>query len=183
MIFTAQRKLKGFTLIELLIVIAILGILAAAVLIAINPTKRQNQAKDTVTKSDMSSLLTALQAYYTAPGAGVYPSDEAAAGWNAATNPLVENKDLNSIPAPSDNSGLEPASLPLAYNYEAKAGCTEAAKDCTTASLSWPLHDPSVGSAGIINAGFNNVWCWQSSTNKATIVGGAATLTAACPAS
>ena len=36
---------KGFTLIELLIVIAILGILAAAIIVAINPGKRLTQSK------------------------------------------------------------------------------------------------------------------------------------------
>jgi len=45
MIKSARKKfLGGFTLIELLIVIAILGILAAAVLVAINPAKRTRQA-------------------------------------------------------------------------------------------------------------------------------------------
>jgi len=38
-------RLKSFTLIELLIVIAILGVLAAAVVVAINPGKRMAQAK------------------------------------------------------------------------------------------------------------------------------------------
>lgn len=76
MIKTVHKKLlKGFTLIELLIVIAILGILAAAVLVAINPAKRTNQAKDAQIKSDVGSLTSEVQGYFTSPGAGVYPTD------------------------------------------------------------------------------------------------------------
>ena len=74
MLFTARKKLFGFTLIELLIVIAILGILAAAVLVAVNPGKLTRQARDAARKNDIGSLATELQAYYTAPGQGVYPT-------------------------------------------------------------------------------------------------------------
>ena len=75
MIISSGKKIfKGFTLIELLIVIAILGILAAAVLVAINPGKRTRQAQDAQRKNDIGALATELQAYYTAPGAGKYPS-------------------------------------------------------------------------------------------------------------
>lgn len=171
MIFTAQRKFKGFTLIELLIVIAILGILAAAVLIAINPTKRQNQAKDTVTKSDMSSLLTALQAYYTAPGTGKYPTTASFTTTN--TNPLVVNKDLATIPTPGANK----VGANAAYIYTAgpAAGCDNGAGgDCTAASMYYPLNDQ----ASTPNP---DIWCWQSSTGKALVVVGGATA-AACPA-
>ena len=41
-----KKYFKGFTLIELPIVIAILGILAAAVLVAIDPGKRTRQAQE-----------------------------------------------------------------------------------------------------------------------------------------
>ena len=64
---------KGFTLIELLIVIAILGILAAGILVAINPVQKINQAKDANAKSDIGQIATALQAYFTVNSA--YPPD------------------------------------------------------------------------------------------------------------
>ena len=54
MFLPARKKLfGGFTLIELLIVIAILGILAAAVLVAANPGKRTKQARDAARKNDI----------------------------------------------------------------------------------------------------------------------------------
>ena len=75
MIKSAHKRIfKGFTLIELLIVIAILGILAAAVLVAINPGKRTRQAQDAKRKNDIGALATELQGYYTSPGSGTYPT-------------------------------------------------------------------------------------------------------------
>ena len=59
---------KGFTLIELLIVIAVLGILATAVLSAINPMEQMRKAKDAGRKSDAAELLNAYERYYTTFG-------------------------------------------------------------------------------------------------------------------
>lgn len=54
---------KGFTMIELLIVIAVLGILAVAVLSAINPIEQINRGRDTSSKSDAEQLLSAIDRY------------------------------------------------------------------------------------------------------------------------
>lgn len=56
---------KGFTLIELLIVITIIGIVAVAVLSAINPVEQIYKANDSRRKSDIAELLNALERYYT----------------------------------------------------------------------------------------------------------------------
>lgn len=53
----------GFTMIELLIVIAILGILAVAVLSAINPIEQINRGRDTGSRSDAEQLLSAIDRY------------------------------------------------------------------------------------------------------------------------
>lgn len=63
-----KERLKAFTLIELLIVITLLGILAAGVLVAVNPAKRFKQARDSQRKTDISEIATALVAYYTIHG-------------------------------------------------------------------------------------------------------------------
>jgi len=56
-------SVAGFTMIELLIVIAILGILAVAVLSAINPVEQINRGRDTGTRSDAEQLLSAIDRF------------------------------------------------------------------------------------------------------------------------
>ncbi len=53
----------GFTMIELLIVITILGILAVAVLSAINPLEQINRGRDTSSQSDAEQLISATDRY------------------------------------------------------------------------------------------------------------------------
>ena len=60
-----QRKEQGFTLIELLIVIAILGVLAAALLVAIDPVEQLARGRDSGRKSTVNQLGRSMQAYYT----------------------------------------------------------------------------------------------------------------------
>lgn len=118
------RFKKGFTLIELLIVIAILGILAAAVLVAVNPAKRTRQARDSARKSDIGQLATALQAYYTTPGQGVFP---------AGLTALTASGDLKSIPTGPTNES---------YSYTLNGASTEVAvygvlEDAATTGDEW----------------------------------------------
>jgi prepilin-type N-terminal cleavage/methylation domain-containing protein len=54
---------KGFTLLEILLVIAAIGILAAIVIIAINPNRQLAQVRDAQRSSDSRSLLQALEQY------------------------------------------------------------------------------------------------------------------------
>jgi len=62
------RGKKGFTLIELLIVIAILGILAAGVLVAINPVAQMQKARDAIRRSDARQLVDAVESYFVTNG-------------------------------------------------------------------------------------------------------------------
>ncbi|MFH1896219.1 MAG: prepilin-type N-terminal cleavage/methylation domain-containing protein [bacterium] len=63
-----KRKIKkslpagrqGFTLVELLVVIAIIGILVAAVVLAINPADIMKKGRDSTRLSDMESLRKAV---------------------------------------------------------------------------------------------------------------------------
>lgn len=50
----------GFTLIELLVVIGVIGILAAIVLVAVNPGRQFAQARDTQRRSDIYSITNAI---------------------------------------------------------------------------------------------------------------------------
>ncbi len=114
---------KGFTLIELLIVIAILGVLAAGVVTAINPLRRINQANDSKVKNDVGQIATAEQAYYTTNQ--VYVADP---------NALVTSGDLKVVPsAPSGYT---------AYSVSCSAGCLEV-------QVSGPLKAPAIVGNGV----------------------------------
>jgi type II secretion system protein G len=55
---------RGFTLIELLVVIAIIGLLSAIVLASLNTAR--TKAQDAARISDVKSLETAMELYYSA---------------------------------------------------------------------------------------------------------------------
>ncbi len=62
-LLSIPKSMSGFTMIELLIVIAILGILAVAVLSAINPVEQINRGRDTGSRSDAEQLLSAVDRF------------------------------------------------------------------------------------------------------------------------
>ncbi|MFA5052501.1 MAG: prepilin-type N-terminal cleavage/methylation domain-containing protein [Parcubacteria group bacterium] len=62
---SSGRSLKGFTLIELLIVIAILAVLAAAVVVVLNPAELLARARDTQRLNDLDTVRNALNIYIT----------------------------------------------------------------------------------------------------------------------
>lgn len=74
-----MKQTKGFTLIELLLVVAIIAILAGIVILAINPKKQLDEAKDSQRKSDMITILNAVY-QYTIDTRGTLPA-------NIPTNP------------------------------------------------------------------------------------------------
>ena len=83
---------SGFTLIELLIVMAILGVLAVIVFIAIDPAERLAQTRDTGRISSVTQIGHAAQAYYTAND-GNYPET---ATW---AQDLIDKGELGSFPS------------------------------------------------------------------------------------
>lgn len=60
MISTKKSQARGFTLIEILVVIGIIAVLAAIVIIAINPSRQFAQARDSQRTSNVNAILNAI---------------------------------------------------------------------------------------------------------------------------
>ncbi len=83
---------KGFTLIELLIVIAVIGILAAALLVGIDPIDKINAGNDTKVVNNARQIYDgALRAY---TNSGIIPANPAA---------IVTAGELKAVPVPPGN--------------------------------------------------------------------------------
>lgn len=105
-------KNRAFTLIELLIVIAIIGILVAIVMSALNSARIK--ARDAIRKQDIKTIQTALQAYYMENGkypvTNGYPSTiPNNSGWansSESTWEILENELGVKLPRdPVNNTG------------------------------------------------------------------------------
>ena len=142
---------KGFTLIELLIVIAIIGVLAAGILVAIDPVDKINQANDAKVQNDVSNVGKAGERYTILHG-GFYP---------AALTDLTAAGELKRIPT-----------APTGYTYTftaLPAACT-AGTTCTSITMTSPLKSKNFTAAPF--------WRYESSSGKSCAVLTAAT---ACP--
>jgi len=100
-------RFKGFTLVELLIVIAIIGVLAVVVLVAINPVEQLAKTRDSGRISTVTQLGHAMQAYYTSQDAA-YPAE---ATWDVD---MTTSGELSTFPSAVSYG---------AYGYT--DGCTE----------------------------------------------------------
>lgn len=139
---------KGFTLIELLIVIAILGVLAAAILIAINPAQRIASARNARVKSDLSSIGNSAILFNTDTGINAGCTASYPSGFGAAANGCTAG--ITFMASIYDPSGT-------VYDFEALPASCTTTTPCTSVSVAGPAYvDGVVTTAG--------VWCWRSTT-------------------
>jgi len=150
--------LRGFTLIELLIVIAILGILAAAVLVALNPGQRIAASRNARVKSDLVEL--GDKANLVNADSGLVSTCASGGSYPNTLTQTVCTIPYNAV-APVPPTGA------YAYTAQTAAGgaCdgNTVGTTCTKISISGPAY-----SDGTIDASVNNAWCWKSSTGTIT---------------
>ncbi|MDP2632893.1 MAG: prepilin-type N-terminal cleavage/methylation domain-containing protein [Candidatus Curtissbacteria bacterium] len=140
---------KGFTLIELLIVIAVIGVLAAAVWTALDPNDKINAANDAKIQSDVGSLGQAEEAYATTKS-GFYTDDV------AAQTALVSNGDLKQALVPPAGYGS------YAFKAPDPACAADAGAGCTKVVVCAPARSKKYNT--VANTG---VWIYSSSSGKA----------------
>lgn len=101
----------AFTMIELLIVIAILGILAVAVLAAINPVEQINRGRDTGSRSDAEQLLSAIDRFYAYKGYYPWttnPNNDSTLAWRGVAGDTAISFTGGSIDAWADDNLVTP---------------------------------------------------------------------------
>jgi len=145
---------KGFTLIELLLVIAIIGVLAAVVLIAINPIKRINAAQDSGRKNNLAQVANAIEVYYTTVTPSQYPTSGPCPGagcWITLLAPAGGGGALKVFPANPEEVAAQDQ-----FGYRV-VDCAAGVRQCS--SVFTVLETSGIGA--VIDG--NTVFCWQSS--------------------
>jgi prepilin-type N-terminal cleavage/methylation domain-containing protein len=110
------KSQKGFTLLEVLLVVGIITILAAIVIVAINPSKQFGDAKNAQRRGDVNTVLNAVYQYSidnggNLPGPGVIPTSPTFTEV-CRTTPAVDCTGLIDL-AQLTNSGTYLVSLPI----------------------------------------------------------------------
>lgn len=120
---TLEKSGAGFTLIEILVVIGIIAVLAAIVLIAINPSRQFAQARNAQRTSDASAILNAV-GQYIADNKGVLPS--------TITTTATEIKKTGGIDLCGTLTPTYMAALPMDPSLTDSAGITDCASSYAT---------------------------------------------------
>lgn len=156
------RKSSGFTLVELLIVIAVLGVLAAVVLVAINPLEQLAKGRDAGRKSSVAQIGSALQGYYTTNSA--YPAT-ATVNDTWLTN-LVTSGELKIVPTNSAVGSYDPG---CSGTFGGQSGFCYTTDG--TDSIAYALLESKAAKSLCTTPATDSAWeVWSSKDGKAGIV-------------
>jgi type IV pilus assembly protein PilA len=108
-----KSKNRGFTLIEILIVIGLIAILAAVVLIAINPARQFAQGRDAQRISNLNTILNAI-GQRTADGKGIFDGTFTV-GSNTYTCPVLPSATTTIRSASAATGGIDLSCLVPTY--------------------------------------------------------------------
>ncbi len=156
---------QGFTLIELLVVLGVLSVLAAVLLVLVDPVEQLARADDTGRKSSITQLGRSLQGYYTQNGAA-WP---AANTWRTS----LTNSELRLFPsnpsgitfATADCTGIvtNPGNLENNFCYrtdttdavvytkmESKTEINKANAGAACATITWYVWSSAEGKSGLL---------------------------------
>ncbi|MEK9152574.1 MAG: type II secretion system protein, partial [Patescibacteria group bacterium] len=144
---------KGFTLIELLIVIGIIGFLAAAILVAVDPVKRIQDSRDARRSAETNGLLNAILNQQT-DAVALFPGDTTA----TTGAPIIESGTKAQVIVRSvsgidcDTTAATPlcTQLPAGYSLDTTAGAP--ALQCV-AKIDMAVQAPGALTANAVTAG------------------------------
>ncbi len=183
-----QLLKKGFTLIELLIVIAILGLLAVSLIVAIDPVEQINRANDAARRQLATNTMSAMQRYYAnrqfSPNCN--PASYACTGLHVAANTptLMNNAVFSTINGVLSSAGETNSATSFSGNVQASkiyivfkypTGSTNNAD--IVPNFCWRPQSKAQRTNAVV--GDANSTIWQMNLGTGTITQGSA---AQCPA-
>jgi prepilin-type N-terminal cleavage/methylation domain-containing protein len=147
---------RGFTLVELLIVIAVLGVLATVVIVAIDPLEQLARGEDAGRVSTVSQVANALQTYATSVGGGNFP---VTTNWYGALKSSGEVKSSVSLkPVANKSCG---GTTNSAHNYQ--DGMCYVTSDNNTGAIIWTtLGSKNSKAKGKCASNETPVYVWMS---------------------
>ena len=149
-------KKRGFTLIEILVVIGLIAILAAIVLIAINPSRQFAQARNSQRVSNVEAILNAVgqnladnKGVFTCAGVAYAISATAVDIKNGATNGDVANclvpTYMASMPIDPVGTTTAPTCTPTYVSSASYDTCYTIQKDATSGRITVAAPDAELG--------------------------------------
>ncbi len=160
------KSARGFTLIELLIVIAVIGVLAAIVLAAIDPAEQLARGRDSSRLQTVAGLGHAMAAYETVQQSNLTGAPALPIPSTTWANAIINSGDIKNLPAAPGGSSCTPAAnndgswcytvvgtdFVIWTNVESKSATTKAANGvatgCGAGNVAVYAYDSTKGQAG-----------------------------------